>query len=101
MRRTTRWKLSRKSIIKTSLIAALISLGVELYFLQPVPSISNIIIILGVISSTLLCLVIIDGYRYKWQWTGLSKKTLWDWMQLLIIPIVLAIGAFALNQLQS
>jgi Pentapeptide repeats (8 copies) len=28
-------------------------------------------------------------------------KTLWDWLQLLIIPVVLAIGGFWLNQIQS
>jgi uncharacterized protein YjbI with pentapeptide repeats len=29
--------------------------------------------------------------------TGFEGKTLWEWMELLIIPLVLAIGAFALN----
>ena len=28
-------------------------------------------------------------------------KTLWDWMQLLIIPLVLAIGGFWLNKVQK
>lgn len=30
--------------------------------------------------------------------TGFETKTLWDWMELLIIPFVLAIGAFYLNR---
>src|SRR5262245_4227897 len=30
--------------------------------------------------------------------TGFETKTLWDWMDLLIIPAVLAIGAFVLNR---
>lgn len=30
--------------------------------------------------------------------TGFEAKTLWDWMELLIIPLVLAIGAFFLQQ---
>ena len=30
----------------------------------------------------------------KWiRWTGFADKTLWDWMQLLIVPIVLGAGA--------
>ena len=30
----------------------------------------------------------------KWiRWTGFPDKTLWDWMQLLIVPIVLGGGA--------
>ena len=30
--------------------------------------------------------------------TGFETKTLWDWMNLLIIPLVLSIGAFLLNK---
>lgn len=30
--------------------------------------------------------------------TGFETKTLWDWMELLIIPLVLALGIFFLNQ---
>ncbi len=53
--------------------------------------------------------VMIGGYRYKWGWTGFtsfednkeSQKTLWDWMQLLIVPAVLAVGAFLLDQAQN
>jgi len=40
------------------------------------------------------------GYRYGWNWTGLVKdanfprRTLWDWLDLLIVPFVLAIGGY-------
>lgn len=30
--------------------------------------------------------------------TGFETKTLWDWMELLVIPVVLAVGAFYLNR---
>lgn len=40
--------------------------------------------------------LILSGYSVTW--TGFQTKTLWDWMELLIIPIVLALGAFALNR---
>ena len=33
--------------------------------------------------------------RKKWKWSGLSWKTLWDWLRLLgvlAIPLVLALG---------
>jgi uncharacterized protein YjbI with pentapeptide repeats len=29
---------------------------------------------------------------FEWGWTGFTGKTLWDWLQLLIIPVFLAIG---------
>jgi len=47
--------------------------------------------------------LIIVGYRFAWTgFNGANKtgKTLWDWLQLLIIPIILAIGGFWLNQIQ-
>ena len=59
-----------------------------------------------------LIVVIILGYIFRWDWTGLSSyitpphpkdtdfqrgKTLWDWLQLLIIPAVLAVGVYLLN----
>src|SRR5690348_9344349 len=47
-----------------------------------------------------------------WGWTGFTGyspptpqyqrgKTLWDWLQLLIVPLVLIIGGFWLSQLQK
>jgi uncharacterized protein YjbI with pentapeptide repeats len=54
------------------------------------------------------------AYVRRWTWTGFvastpideasgdrRTKTLWDWMQLLIIPLALAALAFALNAAQS
>src|SRR5581483_7039801 len=52
-----------------------------------------------------LVVFIILGYIYNWAWVGIGPKapsfqhgkTLWDWLQLLIIPAVLAIGGYAFN----
>jgi uncharacterized protein YjbI with pentapeptide repeats len=56
-----------------------------------------------------VCVVVFVGYWLNWTWTGFDAtvgpnvlqyqptKTLWDWMQLLIVPFVLAIGAFLFN----
>jgi uncharacterized protein YjbI with pentapeptide repeats len=55
------------------------------------------------------------GYRRRWNWTGLPAdlgdpatgrpsapaKTLWDWLQLLVVPLVLAVAAFGLNAAQA
>ncbi len=40
---------------------------------------------------------IIGGYLFHWNWTGLRQKTLWDWLQLLIIPAVLALAGYVIN----
>jgi uncharacterized protein YjbI with pentapeptide repeats len=46
-------------------------------------------------------IVIVLGYWLRWSWTGFLEKTLWDWLQLLFVPIMLAIGGFWLNQIQK
>jgi hypothetical protein len=38
------------------------------------------------------------GYSHRWKWTGFPQKRLFDWMQILVIPIAVAIGTFALNR---
>ena len=54
----------------------------------------NIVIILLLV---VLVFLVIMGYWLHWGWTGLSKRTLWDWLQLLFIPVVLAVGGYLLN----
>jgi uncharacterized protein YjbI with pentapeptide repeats len=54
------------------------------------------IILIIAISASVTGLVF-AGYWFQWTWTGFNK-TLWDWMQLLIIPVALALGAFLLNR---
>jgi hypothetical protein len=31
---------------------------------------------------------VIGGYALRWQWTGYPGNTLWDWLQLLLLPLV-------------
>ena len=52
-----------------------------------------------------LVVLILIGYAFLWTGFGRSKvkgdvqpvKTLWDWLSLLVIPIVLAIGGYWLK----
>jgi uncharacterized protein YjbI with pentapeptide repeats len=58
---------------------------------------------------------VIIAYSRRWSWTGfvvpppegadahesrVAGKTLWDWLQLLVVPLVLAAAAFWLNEEQ-
>ena len=61
---------------------------------------------IGVVGIGLVVVVALIIFGYRLDWTGFngnskSGKTLWDWLQLLIIPVILAIGGFWLNQLQK
>ena len=76
-----------------------------------------VIIVTGVLVIALIVVVVL-GYWLNWQWVGVSggnskistittateqppAKTLWDWMQLLIIPAAIAVGVWWLNRLQQ
>jgi uncharacterized protein YjbI with pentapeptide repeats len=77
--------------------------------------VSLALIIVLCLAALVLLSVAIIGHRRGWEWTGLRQryyetrdgyelvpaKTLWDWLQLLVIPLALAGLAFLLNQSQS
>ncbi len=78
-----------------------------------------VIIVAGVLVTALM-IVIVLGYLFKWDWTGLNAtdftsppqniirtivyqpgKTLWDWLQLLFVPAVLTLGAVWITARQN
>jgi len=67
---------------------------------------ATVIIMLAVALGIALLVVLVLGYIFNWGWTGLTPyknsglqpgKTLWDWLQLLIIPAVLTVGGYVIN----
>src|SRR5712692_1414358 len=84
------------------------------------PFIATVIIVILIALTAFVFLV----HMFGWDWTGFNggyskttttsmthgittateqplTRTLWDWLQLLIVPFMLAIGGFWLNQLQK
>src|SRR5258708_3486440 len=76
---------------------------------RPVASVLIALLIVVIVLSVLSVL----GYIFNWEWVGLGPyissphpngsnfqrgKTLWDWLQLLIIPAVLAVGGFIIKR---
>jgi len=53
------------------------------------------------IAALIFVLVVIYGYATKPGWVGVAHKTLWDWLQLLIVPAVLAAGGLLLSTTQK
>jgi uncharacterized protein YjbI with pentapeptide repeats len=57
----------------------------------------------GAIAALAFLIIVICGYLFGWKWTGLVKdadfhsRTFWDWLQLLIVPAVLAAGGVWFN----
>lgn len=38
------------------------------------------------------------AFIYKFEWSGFKDKNLWDWMQLLILPLLVAAGGLLLDR---
>src|SRR5947209_840745 len=62
------------------------------------PSRRTIVLGVGVLAFLVL---VYGGYRLGWGWTGFSDNTLWEWFQLLILPVTLALGGMWFNMQQS
>jgi hypothetical protein len=63
-----------------------------------------------------IILFVVAAYRGRWGWTGFvssdahvdqnqsqqgAGKNLWDWLEVLIIPLALVLAAFAFNAAQD
>ena len=46
-------------------------------------------LVFGVIGLAFVCLVV-GGYALDWRWTGFQGNRLWDWLELLALPVVVA-----------
>jgi hypothetical protein len=44
-----------------------------------------------------LATVIVCGYAVLWDWTGFQGNTLWDWMQLFIVPFAIPVAIAVLS----
>ena len=62
---------------------------------------------LGLIIALGFLIIVLCGYTFGWKWTGLvtddnyPKRTFWDWLDLLIVPIVLAIGGYLFTRSEN
>ena len=46
-------------------------------------------------------IVVFGGYYFEWKWTGFPKRTPWDWVDLLIVPLVLALGGYLFTRSEN
>lgn len=83
------------------LTGVVLILGFFYNFFQNQPS----SLLLITLAALLVLILIYSGYYYSWGWTGFGQytrekddkleyqrgKTLWDWLQLLIVPVVLSV----------
>ncbi|MGH9086579.1 MAG: hypothetical protein ACRDYZ_00420 [Acidimicrobiales bacterium] len=41
--------------------------------------------------AALFAAMVVGGYAFGWAWTGFQGNTLWDWLELLALPVVVAL----------
>jgi hypothetical protein len=44
-----------------------------------------------------VAVLLVVGYIAPWSWTGFSGKTLWDWLELLLLPVSVALLPYVLE----
>ncbi len=54
-----------------------------------------------VVASVLVGVMVLIVVGYRFDWTSFPRKTVWDWLPLLIIPLFLAVIAFLFNLANS
>jgi uncharacterized protein YjbI with pentapeptide repeats len=54
-----------------------------------------------IIVALALVITMVGGYVLGWEWTGFAKQTLWNWLGLLIIPVVLVLGGYLFTDSQN
>src|SRR5689334_13946366 len=62
--------------------------------LKPLIAKRKWLITILMITSAVATLVVLDASYFNWSYTGIGTKTLWDWLDLLIIPAVIAVGGY-------
>lgn len=103
-----RRKIHRQLMRLQRFVGVVVLLGIGLFVLWARSRQFPLPVIIGSSSALIIGALLVGGYYYKWAWTGLTDsaypkfdgvefhrgKTLWDWLQLLIIPGVLAFGGY-------
>jgi hypothetical protein len=45
----------------------------------------------------ILVVLVVGGYLLGWEWTGFAGNTLWDWLDLLLVPFAIPAAVTVLN----
>src|SRR5690348_8313877 len=48
--------------------------------------------LLGTVSLGVFAALVVVGYAMPWRWTGFTGNRLWDWLELLVFPLAVALS---------
>jgi uncharacterized protein YjbI with pentapeptide repeats len=64
-------------------------------------SIKVLLWVVSIVALLAFAITVLCSYLLGWRGTGFPGQTAWDWLDLLLVPIVLVIGGYLLTQRQS
>ncbi|HET7661112.1 MAG TPA: hypothetical protein VFK66_12045 [Oryzihumus sp.] len=50
------------------------------------------------VAGLVFVVLVLGGYVLGWAWTGFRGNTLWDWLELLVVPFVLPVVLLQLSR---
>jgi hypothetical protein len=63
----------------------------------PSNSARELLWVVGIVAVLAFALIVLCSYLFGWKGTGFPGKTAWDWLDLLLVPVVLATGGYLLT----
>ncbi len=57
--------------------------------------------VLGAVLLVVFTVVVFAGYLIPWAWTGFVGNRLWDWLELLVLPLAVALSPIMLELRES
>jgi len=61
----------------------------------------GVVAIIALSVAVVIAVILYYGHATRAGWVGVSGKTFWDYLELLIVPVALAIGGYWLNRIQE
>jgi putative effector of murein hydrolase LrgA (UPF0299 family) len=61
-------------------------------WLRPDARLQHDVKVAALVAGILLFLVALGGYLVPWAWTGFRGNTLWDWLNLVALPLAVAVA---------
>jgi hypothetical protein len=60
-----------------------------------ISKVNKVVAVLALFYGLLFVWILVGSYAFRWQWTGIADRTLWDWMELLLaVAVQVLIGVY-------
>jgi uncharacterized protein YjbI with pentapeptide repeats len=63
-------------------------------------SVRGLLWVVCIVAVLAFAIIVFCSYLFEWKGTGFPGQTAWDWLELLIVPVVLVIGGYLLTERQ-